>query len=82
MTSFMEEFFGPLPREYCAYFYVLAIVSAVMFVLCLVTILTVAIKNFKKVNSMFVANSTFLLLNTFISYIANRLFYTMCVKSI
>lgn len=82
MNSFMNKYFGPLPREYCVYFYFLAVIFGVMFVLSVLSIAYFMVMHFKKVNAMFVSNSIMLLANTFLAYIANRLLHTMCVKSI
>lgn len=81
-SSFMDRYFGPLPREYCVYFYALSIIFGVMFVMSVVSISYFMITHIKKVNSMFIVNSMFVLFNTFLAYLANRLLHTMCVKSI
>ena len=81
-SSFMDRYFGPLPREYCVYFYALSIIFGVMFVMSVVSISYFMITHIKKVNSMFIVNSIFVLFNTFLAYLANRLLHTMCVKSI
>lgn len=82
MASLMEQYFGPLSREYCVYFYALSILFGVMFVMSALSIAYFMIMNIKKVNTMFVVNSIFILFNTFLAYLANRLLHTMCVKSI
>lgn len=78
----MNNYFGPLPREYCVYFYFLSIIFGITFVLSVISIAYYMIMHFKKVNIMFVSNSFLVLTNTFLAYIANRLLHTMCVKSI
>ena len=81
-SSLMDKYFGPLPREYCVYFYLLSIISGIIFVSSVISIAYFMIMHFKKVNTMFVINSALILFNTFLAYIANRLLHTMCVKSI
>jgi hypothetical protein len=81
-VSFMDQYFGPLPREYCVYFYALSILFGVMFVSSLLSIAYFMITHIKKVNMMFIINSLLVLLNTFLAYLVNRLLHTMCVKSI
>ena len=81
-VSLMDQFFGPLPREFCVYFYILSIAFGITFLISVISIAYFMITNIKKVNTMFVFNSIFILLNTFLAYIANRLLHTMCVKSI
>ena len=82
MNSFMNNYFGPLPREYCVYFYFLSIIFGIIFVFSAISIAYFMIMHFKKVNAMFISNSFLVLINTFLAYIANRLLHTMCVKSI
>ena len=81
-VSFIDQYFGPLPREYCVYFYALSIFFAVMFVSSFLSIAYFMVTHIKKVNTLFVVNSIFVLLNTFLAYLVNRLLHTMCVKSI
>jgi hypothetical protein len=82
MDSFMNKYFGPLPREYCVYFYALSIIFGVMFVMSVISISYFMITHVKKINTMFIVNSIFILFNSFLAYLANRLLHTMCVKSI
>ncbi len=82
MNSFMNTYFGPLPREYCVYFYFLSILFGIMFVFSVISIGYFMLTRFKKVNAMFVSNALLVLANTFLAYIANRLLHTMCVRSI
>ena len=81
-SSFMNAYFGPLSREYCAYFYVLSIFFGIVFVIVLLSIVGFIAMNYKKVNGMYMMNSVLVLVNLFIVYFANRLLHTMCVKSI
>ena len=82
MNAFMNNYFGPLPREYCIYFYILSVFFGILFVISLLSIASFLILHFKKVNSLFIINSFLVLFNTFLGYLANRLLNTMCVKSI
>ncbi len=82
MVSFMDKYFGPLPREYCVYFYALSVAFGIMFVMTAVSIGYFMITHVKKVNTMFIINAIFVLLNSFLAYLANRLLHTMCVKSV
>ncbi len=82
MNSFMNTYFGPLPREYCVYFYALSIIFGLMFAMSAISIAYFMVMHYKKVNAMFISNSILVLINTYLAYIANRLLHTMCVKSI
>jgi hypothetical protein len=81
-SSLLNQYFGPLSRDYCVYFYTLSIIFGIMFVVTLISILVFVFTNMKKVNTMFIINSLFMLMNSFLAYIANRLLHTMCVKSL
>lgn len=82
MTGFMNKYFGPLPREYCVYFYILSVMFGVIFVSSAVSIAYFMVTHYNKVNTTFVINSLMILLNTFLAYVVNRLLHTMCVKAI
>ena len=82
MNNFMDKYFGPLPREYCVYFYALSIFFVFVFIVSLASFLAVSIYNYKKINIMTVMNTSMLLINTFLAYLVNRLLHPMCVKSI
>ena len=82
MNSFMDKYFGPLPREYCIYFYFLSVVFGFIFVFSVISIGYFIIMHHKKVNTVFISNSLLILTNTFLAYISNRLLHTMCIKSI
>jgi len=81
-STFMDQYFGPLPREYCVYFYALSIIFGIMFIISIVSIAYFMITHIKKVNTMFIVNSIFILLNSFLAYLVNRLLHTMCIKAI
>ncbi len=82
MASFMDTYFGPLGEEYCVYFYALSIFFGITFALSLFSVLYYMVFHFKKLNIMFIANTFFLLLNSFLAYLSNRLLHTMCMKAI
>jgi hypothetical protein len=78
----MNKYFGPLPREYCVYFYAFSVVFGVLFVSSIFSTAYFMFTHMKKINTMFVINSIFILSNIFFVYLQNRLLHTMCVKSI
>jgi hypothetical protein len=81
-SVFMNQYFGPLSREYCIYFYALSIIFGIIFAMSVVSIAYFMVTHIKKVNMMFIVNSVLILLNSFLAYFANRLLHTMCVKAI
>ena len=82
MDSFMNTYFGPLGEEYCIYFYALSIFFGIAFVLSVISVVTYMLTNVNKINMTFLIHTFFLLLNSFLAYLVNRLLHTMCMKSI
>ena len=78
----MNTYFGPLGEEYCVYFYALSIFFGITFVLSVISIVSYMIMHVNKINMTFLIHTFFLLLNSFLAYLVNRLLHTMCMKSI
>jgi hypothetical protein len=81
MNDLMNYFFGPLPKEYCLYYYFLAVISAVIFILTFLSFVILVIKS-KKIKAGMWLGMFNTLLSIFIGYFVSRLLYTMCVKSL
>ena len=77
----MNKYFGPLPMEYCAYFYILSILFALYAVMIFIVLSGYVLMNFNKLNTSIVINSIFAMLSAFVVYFANRLLHTMCANS-
>lgn len=82
MDNFMNTYFGPLGEEYCVYFYALSIFFGIAFVLSVISVVTYMFTHVNKINMTFLIHTFFLLLNSFLAYLVNRLLHTMCMKSI
>lgn len=85
MLDFLNDYFGPLGKEYCAYFYFLSVFFFFMYVITLIGVFIFIFKNYKnrgKVNLPFFINSIMMLINLLLGYFINRLLNTMCVNSI
>lgn len=82
MDSFMNTYFGPLGEEYCIYFYALSIFFGIAFVLSVISVVIYMFTHVNKINMNFIIHTFFLLLNSFLAYLVNRLLHTMCMKSI
>ena len=82
MDNLVESYFGPLPREYCAYFYFLSLFFGLFFVITLISIVILFFTQTSKINTLFIVNSTFVLINLFLGYFVNRLLNTMCIRSL
>jgi hypothetical protein len=78
----MRNYFGPLGKEWCLYFYVLSIIFFITFFLILIGIIITAVTKPKKMDMMFIGNIVVLLFNSILAYFVNRLLNTMCMNSI
>ena len=76
--NFFDSLVGPVGKEYCYYFYFLAILS---FFLLLAAVLNafLGIVKTKKFNFWFIVNT---ILTPLISYFVSRVYYNMCVNSL
>ena len=68
------DLFGVLPRENCLFFYIMSIISLLLFVLTLIIGIFYS-KN--KLNVVLMSS-----LGPFITYYMYRLFYSMCEQSL
>ena len=82
MDSFMNTYFGPLGEEYCVYFYALSIFFGITFILSVISVVAYMVTHMSKIDIKFLMNTVFLLLNSFLAYLANRLLHTMCMRSV
>lgn len=71
--------FGPLGKNYCIYFYIIAVFCFVAFLMASVT-LVAEIVNWKKDNKVY--HTIFLIIMNFILYLEARILYNMCLHSI
>ena len=78
----MTNYFGPLGREYCVYFYFMSILFFILFVLSILGLLSTVIMKGTKLDYLFILNSSMIILNTLLAYFINRLLNTMCNRSI
>jgi len=79
-NSLEHYLFGPLDKRYCVLFYVF---SVVMYVFFLIAVIGLVISLFKgvKMSLLEMFFSAYALLILFVSYLAHRLLYSMCVNS-
>ena len=82
MNDFMNTYFGPLGQEYCIYFYALSIFFGIAFVLSVISVITYMITHINKIDMKMLIHTFFLLINSFLAYLVNRLLHTMCVRSV
>jgi hypothetical protein len=72
------DLFGPLPKQYCLYFYFLSILG--FFLMAIVLIVTLYSLFSKKMGGN-AGQLIMIFLGYFILYFQNRLLYTMCIDS-
>jgi len=77
----MHNYFGPLGKEWCLYFYVLSIFFFVAYILAIIGVIGGFVMKRKKIDALFVANGMALIFNTLLAYFVNRLLNTMCINS-
>lgn len=71
--------FGPLPKQYCVYFYAITVICFVVFAVTMMGSMYTIFKHYKTLNRFYYVNTGLLLMNLFFAYFANRLFNTMCI---
>lgn len=81
LSEFLNSYFGPLSKDYCVYFYALSIFFFSLFLLAAFVTLLSIIRKPSELNIRFAIKSLLVLAYTFIPYLVNRLFYTMCNNS-
>lgn len=74
--------FSPLSKSSCIYFFALTVFFFVVLVLTLFGEIYFAATNYKKLDMKIIAHGVLLLINIFLAYFINRLFYSMCTKSL
>jgi hypothetical protein len=82
MSNLMTTIFGPLSKDSCLYFFILTVICFVTLVFVLLTELYFIVMNYNKLNLKSLQHGVLILCNVFIAYFVNRLFYTMCAKSL
>ena len=82
MSTFMNNYFGPLSKKYCIYFYYLSIFFFVIYVISLISFIAFIVKHYNKVNLAYIVNFVMILINTLLGYFVNRLLHSMCMNSL
>lgn len=81
-SSLIHTLFGPLDSRYCMYFYIVMILFFISFAFAVLYEIYFIAKNSKNITSTKIYMAIVLIFNTFLAYFVNRLFYTMCSKSL
>ena len=80
----LEGIFSPLSKEYCLWFYYLQIIGFIFLVIILLTSLFIILgADTKKKEKGKLLGGIFVMIMTYgIFYFQNRLFYSICTKSL
>ncbi len=79
MSDLMNMLYGPLPVKYCLYYYIMAIIMFLSFVVVLGNLFFNLIRR-KSDGTMLIQLN--LLVTIFVGYFTNRLLYSMCAGSL
>jgi len=82
MSGLMNTFFGPLSKDSCVYFLILSMIFFFFLIVLLFSGIVFLMKKGKNLDSKMVFHGVLIFLNLFLAYFVNRLFYTMCSKSL
>lgn len=82
MNQFVDMFFGPLNKDMCFYFMIVGFIALFLLGMTVLGFLGYLIFNFKKINSVMIANLIVMTISYFLAYLVNRILYTMCVKTL
>jgi hypothetical protein len=85
MSTFFDTFLGPLNKSSCFYFLIMTIIFFVILVLLLgseVIYIFTTLYHGKKFDYRIFTKGFLIIFNIFIAYFVNRLFYTMCSRSL
>ena len=76
------DLFSPLTnKKYCNYFYFFSVFSFILMVIFIIIILLAILRFRKKMNYSIIMHLTTMIINTFLLYFSNRLWYSMCVNN-
>jgi hypothetical protein len=80
-SPFFDPFgiFGPLGKNFCLYFYVLAFVYFIFFLIALFALVSEIVMPKRRISLYILTAAT---ISTFLSYLAMRILYNMCIHSV
>ena len=87
-NAFLAQYFGPLEKKNCFYFFFFSMVGFLFMFLCLLMVVTSVAYNYKKIMSKdgiltfihIIVSFINLFVSSFLLYFSNRLLNTMCMK--
>ena len=78
-NNIINLLFGDLNNQYCKYFFVLSVLGLITTIIFTVLLLLRMFKLIKNYNSFMLFQ---LVINSLLFYFVNRLYYSMCMKSL
>lgn len=82
MLNLLSLIAGPLDKDACIYFYITTNFFFILFLLAFLSNIFVFIKNRQKLTFWNIIGGLYMIVILFITYFVNRLFYTICNKSL
>ena len=82
MANLMSSFFGPLDKSACVYFLIVSVIFFIGLVFLFITELLFLMKNSNRVDFRMITTGVLILFNIFLAYFVNRMFYSMCTRSL
>ncbi len=80
-SNFVNKFFGPLPKDYCNYFFYMSVFFFIVLTSSLASMGVMFITNYKSINLRVLMQWMYLLVNALLAYYVNRMLYSICINS-
>lgn len=81
-NNLFNKLFGPLDKSACDFFLIMSVIYFICFCAMLVLEIVMILRNYNKLNTITIFRGIILTFNALLIYFVNRLFYTMCHKSL
>ena len=82
MADFMSNYFGPLDKSACVYFLIVSVIFFIGLVFLFISELLFVVKNYNRLDLRTITGGVLILFNIFLAYFVNRIFYSMCTRSL
>ena len=82
MAQLLEKLFGALGKESCLYFYILSILSFVLYVFAILAIIVYMVKHRKNMSYNTMTHMVIVSIHLLIASFVNRLLHTICIKTL
>lgn len=82
MSTFTDNYFGPLDESSCVYFYFFSVLGFIFMILAILSAVIYVVTSYKKIHFGILVNLVFAFISYFMLYYCNRLLYTICMKTL